>query len=154
MPPSPNDIEALVAEIHDSPKYRNVCPAFIRSLGTQELQKRPSFKEAVKATRNKLHQVGGAYFEHPIRYAQWLTELQQAAQNDDPDTALRQICVRLMAQHASTRERLPILEHFYARTLAEIAPVHSILDIACGLNPLAIPWMPLAAGAAYYAIDI
>jgi 16S rRNA (guanine(1405)-N(7))-methyltransferase len=29
-----------------------------------------------------------------------------------------------------------------------------VLDIACGLNPLAIPWMGLADGAEYYAYDI
>jgi len=32
--------------------------------------------------------------------------------------------------------------------------IRSVLDVACGLNPLAQPWMPLAPGAAYYACDI
>jgi len=32
--------------------------------------------------------------------------------------------------------------------------VTSLLDLACGLNPLALPWMPLAADAPYYACDI
>jgi 16S rRNA (guanine(1405)-N(7))-methyltransferase len=59
-----------------------------------------------------------------------------------------------MQSHASTRERLPFLSSFYATLLAEVAPVHSVLDIACGLNPLAIPWMPLAPDALYYACDI
>lgn len=59
-----------------------------------------------------------------------------------------------MQTHASSRERLPILDEFYTRTLADIAPVQSILDLACGLNPLAIPFMPLSAGATYIACDI
>jgi 16S rRNA (guanine(1405)-N(7))-methyltransferase len=29
-----------------------------------------------------------------------------------------------------------------------------VLDLACGLNPLALPWMRLAPGATYYACDI
>ena len=29
-----------------------------------------------------------------------------------------------------------------------------MLDVACGLNPLAIPWMNLAPNATYHAIDI
>jgi len=29
-----------------------------------------------------------------------------------------------------------------------------VLDLACGLNPLSLPWMPLAAGATYHAVDI
>jgi 16S rRNA (guanine(1405)-N(7))-methyltransferase len=28
------------------------------------------------------------------------------------------------------------------------------LDLACGLNPLALPWIPLEQGASYYACDI
>nr|AIA14252.1 Ribosomal RNA methyltransferase (FmrO) [uncultured bacterium] len=59
-----------------------------------------------------------------------------------------------MRHHASTRERLPILEGFYATTLASLGPVRSVLDLACGLNPLALPWMPLAPDARYYACDI
>ena len=37
---------------------------------------------------------------------------------------------------------------------APIAPVTSVIDLACGLNPLAIPWMPLAPGAPYAAYDV
>ena len=59
-----------------------------------------------------------------------------------------------MRHHASTRERLPILENFYATTLASLGSVHSVLDLACGLNPLALPWMPLAPDSRYYACDI
>ena len=29
-----------------------------------------------------------------------------------------------------------------------------ILDLACGLNPLAAAWMPLAPGATYHAVDV
>ncbi len=78
--------------------------------------------------------------------------MQEAAAQGDP--ALRNACRAVMAHHASTRERLPILESFFATTLAGIAPVTSVLDVACGLNPLAIPWMPLAPGALYLACDI
>jgi 16S rRNA (guanine(1405)-N(7))-methyltransferase len=151
--PTLSDLDTLVDEIRHSPKYQHVATDFIRSLGEKELQKRASYKEAVKATRNKLHQVGGAYFEHTPHYAEWLDDMRLATSQGDA-VQLRSTCRRLMSQHASTHERLPILEHFYGETLAGIAPVHSILDIACGLNPLAIPWIPLAPNASYYAVDI
>ena len=59
-----------------------------------------------------------------------------------------------MAHHASTRERLPILDSVYARIFDGLPPVHSVLDVACGLNPLAVPWMRLEHGATYHAVDI
>jgi 16S rRNA (guanine(1405)-N(7))-methyltransferase len=60
----------------------------------------------------------------------------------------------MMAHHASTRERLPILEEFYEAIFSALPPVHSVLDLACGLNPLALPWMSLPENAVYHACDI
>jgi 16S rRNA (guanine(1405)-N(7))-methyltransferase len=47
-----------------------------------------------------------------------------------------------------------VLEQLYTSVFAKLPPIHSILDVACGLNPLALPWMSLPAGATYNAIDI
>lgn len=144
-------LDELVAAVLASARYRSILPDLVRRIGGEELTRRRTLKEAIKATKNRLHQVAGAYVEGRINYAAWLAELKAAAA--DP-AALRATCARLMGRHSSTRERLPILERFFAETLADLAPVHSVLDIACGLNPLAIPWMPLASKAVYYAYDI
>lgn len=148
-----NLLDDLVAEIRASAKYRFVAPDFIRTLGAKELSHQSSYKLAVKATRNKLHQVGGAYFDHPNRYLEWFDELQSACATDGIE-AIKPICRRLMANHASTRERLPILEDMYATIFSHLPDINSICDYACGLNPLALPWMNLSAGATYTAVDI
>lgn len=151
--PLPDDaLDRLVIAVRSSAKYGNVSEAFVRRVGAAELSKRRSLKEAVKATKNKLHQVGGAYLDAAQDYPRWLATLREAAAQGD--SSLRDACRAVMAHHASTRERLPILETFFAETLAGIAPVRSVLDVACGLNPLALPWMPLAPGATYLACDI
>jgi len=144
-------LDQLQAEVKASAKYRYVCTDLVRHLGAQELRKR-DYREAVKAVKNKLHQVGGAYLDHSPNYATWLSDL-QTAQRNSPE-AFRAVCRRMMSLHASTRERLPILEPFYAEILGTLSPIHSVLDVACGFNPLAIPWMPLAPQATYTAIDI
>jgi 16S rRNA (guanine(1405)-N(7))-methyltransferase len=56
--------------------------------------------------------------------------------------------------HTSTRERLPILDRFYADLWARTGVPRVVLDLACGLNPLAAPWMGLGEGAVYYGYDI
>ena len=143
-------LDHLVAAVSHSPRYNRVCEEAVRRVGAAEISKRRTLKEAIKATKNKLHQVGGAYLDGSLSYARWLESL---ATSSDPEE-FRAACRVIMAHHASTRERLPILDEFYAAVLADLAPVQSVLDVACGLNPLAIPWMPLAPGAAYYAYDI
>jgi 16S rRNA (guanine(1405)-N(7))-methyltransferase len=66
----------------------------------------------------------------------------------------RKTLLSIMGHHASTRERLPLLDEFYTTCLAGLPPFKSVLDLACGLNPLSIPWMGLAKGAHYHAVDI
>lgn len=146
-------LDKLVNGVLHSAKYNAVSPDLVRHIGSQELVKRSNPKEALKATKNKLHQVGGAYFDGRENYTTWLRELAVVAQVNDR-AALQRTCRTIMAHHASTRERLPILDQFYSTILANIAPIHSVLDVACGLNPMAIPWLPLAEGATYYACDI
>ena len=147
------NLDQLLEAVLASSKYRYVDSDFIRSIGAGELGKRRNLKEAIKATKNKLHQVGGAYQQDEPRYARWLDELRRATRREERAQVLA-VCKDIMSRHASTRERLPLLEDFYSTVLAEIAPVRSVIDIACGLHPLAIPWMPLAEDARYYAYDI
>ena len=144
-------LEELVGAVLESPKYQHITPGLVERIGAEELAKGRKLKDAVKATKNKLHQVGGAYFSASPRYEQWLGAL-RSSQNEP--ALLKATCRKIMRAHASTQERLPVLEHFYPDIFRELPEIHSVLDVACGLNPLAIPWMGLAEGTAYYACDI
>ncbi|MBN2257317.1 MAG: hypothetical protein JW704_05785 [Anaerolineaceae bacterium] len=146
-------LDKLEEQVRRGDRYRDVQDDLIRGIGRRELLKRRNLREAVKATRSKLHQVGGAYLPAPPDYADWVARLEQLP-TDRQSPELKKYCQEVMQVHASTRERLPILKYFYAETLEGIAPIQSVLDLACGLNPLALPWMPLADNAVYYACDI
>lgn len=146
-------LDMLVQAVQSSPKYRRVTEGFIRSVGKRELAKRRRLKEAIKATKNKLHQIGGAYLDEDMQYAKWLVEIETAAATGE-EPALLAACRSAMQHHSSTRERLEILPNFYRTVFSGLPPIRSVLDIACGLNPLAFPWMPLAEDAHYYAVDI
>ena len=138
--------------VRRSAKYRHVNEATVRAVGRRELEAGRSWKGAIKATKNRLHQIAGAYRTEKPRYQAWLAELATAARQGD--AALRAACAAVMRHHASTQERLPLLETFYAVTLEGLPPIRSVLDVACGLNPLAAAWMPLAADARYSACDL
>lgn len=144
-------LDALVERVVAGQKYRYVSRDLIRGVGRRELVIRGSLKEAVKATKNKLHQVGGAYFEAVIDYDRALGELR--ATRDDP-AAFRQTCRDIMGRHASTRERLAIVDDFYHTILGNLSDIRVVIDVACGLNPLARPWMPFGEQVEYVAYDI
>jgi 16S rRNA (guanine(1405)-N(7))-methyltransferase len=146
--PHPDELEQLLAAIRGSANYRNISPDLIRRIGTRELAVRSNLKEAIKATKTKLHQVAGAYVER-TQYERWFHDIEATS---DPE-ALRVACRTAMAGHASSRERLGIIERFYNELFTHLGNISSVLDLACGLNPLALPWMPLSISA-YYACDL
>src|SRR5579859_7549235 len=115
-------LQQLLEAVQTSAKYRHIDAEFIRSVGAGELEKRRNLKEAIKATKNKLHQVGAAYQENTPGYARWLEALRAAYQAGDR-AQLQATCREIMSYHASTRERLPFLPRFYAEILADVAPV-------------------------------
>ena len=151
---APSDrLDAVVASVRASPKYRAVSLDLVRAVAARELARRANAKEAIKATKNKLHQVAGVYLDAKPEYDAWLAAIARAAAPGDPAT-LRAACREVLRHHASTRERLPILDQFYATILAGLPPPRRVLDLACGLNPLTLPWLPLTPGAEYAAYDI
>lgn len=156
-------LDLLLNEVTASPKYRFISPDLVRWIGARELSRHYHLKDAVKATRNKLHQVAGSYQEKGIPYERYLGDLRKVSQAFEIEkglgpsskmVALRPVLRTILASHASTRERLLLIDEFYSQLLSMAAPVHSILDLACGLNPLTAAWMPLAPDAVYYAVDI
>ncbi|MFP4321106.1 MAG: 16S rRNA methyltransferase [Anaerolineales bacterium] len=143
-------LDDLLNAVQTSPKYQDITPQIIRRIGAQELRKHKRAKDAIKATKNKLHQISAAYMAGAFPYDVW-REMLAAVHNLDDQRA---ICQDIMHSHASTRERLPLLETFYSTIFAETGPVSHIIDLACGLNPLAWPWMGLGPNVRYDAYDI
>lgn len=153
MPESSPDLDQLIRQVQTLAKYSRVSPDLIRSLLIRELAKWTNPKEAVKAVRSKLHQVGTAYQEKALPYTAWSEEL-AGLPADLHDPRVLAFLQQVLPAHSSTRERIPILPRFFTECLAGLDGINSVLDIACGLNPLAIPWMPFKPGCTYIACDI
>jgi 16S rRNA (guanine(1405)-N(7))-methyltransferase len=147
-----SDLEAIVSAVASSKKYRTICEDTIRRIAGREMAHHSSAKAATKATKRRLHQVYGA-FEQDFDYEAAYRELESAYRSGSA-AGIRKACRQILDQHSSTRERLPILERFYPAILAVTGRPASILDLGCGLNPLALPWMDPPAAARYIALDI
>ncbi|MEN4012015.1 MAG: hypothetical protein ROW48_08280 [Bellilinea sp.] len=149
----PLDLQSLLDAVRANPRYAAIAPDLICALIEKQRAVSLNPREIVKAVRNKLHQAGGAYLDKPINYPQWTARL-AALPNDLKHPAVLDFCRAMMALHASTRERLPYFEYFYTEILAVLPPINSMLDLACGLNPLALPWMNLPANTRLDVCDI
>ena len=148
-----NNLHQLVAAIQASPKYANISPEFISTIGKTELDKRKNLKSAIKETKNILHQVGGSYFVKTPQYQNWLDELKYAANSGNLDI-IKKTCGSILKNHKSTNERLPTLDTFYPIVFSNLPEIKTIIDLACGLNPISFIWFINYSEINYHAWDI
>lgn len=145
------DLEAVIGRVATSRRYRDVDRALVRRLAAEELPRARGTEDAAKRVKRRLHQAVGAF----ARGGGSLAAVQEAWAGDLAAPAFRGACARAMAGHASTAERVPHLDAFFAPLWAVTgAPPASLLDLGCGLGPLALPWMGLPASARYTAVDV
>jgi 16S rRNA (guanine(1405)-N(7))-methyltransferase len=150
---STEDLELLVKEVLSSKKYARISSDLVAWTGRRELDAHHDLRTAEKETRSKLHQVVNAYLNQPVEFEE-RQRLLTTLPKGPADPVLKEFCLATMRLHASTRERLPILAPFYAEIFSRLPPVHSILDLGCGLNPLSVPWMNLPSQVEYLAVDV
>lgn len=151
---SQEEIERFICELLNSRKYRalGLPEDTVRDLLRQEMPKYSSTEEAFKAVRKKLHNIVAPYLGD-VDYLSANEELKRAFNASDP-SQVKEVCEKLLRSHVSTRERLPYLRTFYERLFSVTGVPNSVLDLACGMNPFAFPWMGLSLSVSYHAYDI
>lgn len=141
----------VVARVLASSRYRDVDRALLTRLAAEELARSRNPADAAKRVKRRLHQAVGAYRS---RAASKASAALEAAWSGGWDEPMREACRRALERHASTRERVDELDRFYGEVWKAVGGVPaSVLDLACGLNPLALPFMGLATSAEYLACD-
>ena len=148
--PESEERESVVDAVRQSRRYRHVAPELVRRLAGEELPKSKNTADAQKRTKRRLHQIFGAYAD-PLPYEKLIGRLVDA--HGDAGR-FNEVCREILPLHASTAERLRDLDHFYKPIFDITGRPAKILDLACGLNPLTIPWMGIPVSTFYIASDI
>jgi len=148
--------EALRHAIRDglrrSRKYSSLCDDTLTRVADWAADRHTAPKVALKAAKRKLHQVYGAYLDQlDLTRVERLIEALPSAPTEE---TIRATCREILACHVSTAERLASMEEVYPQLLSAIPEPEVVIDLACGLHPFALPWMPLPPQARYYAYDI
>lgn len=124
----------------------------IRALAEQVGPEHRKRKALEKAVRRRLHGIAASHLGDPDYEA--LGEALQAALARGDELAERAACGLALQQHLSTRERWPYLADFYAAVFEHTGVPGTLLDLACALGPLALPWMGLPRTTQLWAYDI
>lgn len=137
----------MLAEIKASPKYAPMADETVLHIIREFLPRYKKRKDALKAIKTQLHIIHGAFY--PDRCHDQAQALIAGGQYTD-----RELSLKLMELHPSTRERLPVLERFYSFLTPYTQGAKTVLDIGCGFHPCALPFMELPRDALYRAGDI
>jgi len=144
----------LIEEVQASRKYRglSIPEETLRDLLAQELTKGRSGSAAQQAVREKLHNIMAPYLGDPD-YEDSSRKLTAAAESGQPGK-IKEVCLEILGSHASTRERIPLLDTFYQQLWQVTGQPEVVLDLACALHPFGLPWMGLNENTRYYAYDL
>jgi len=143
----------IVASLASSRKYAGLCPDTLHRTAQWAWERYPDLPRATKAARRKLHQVFASFIREDdvLKVQRLVGTITPGADQDET----RSTCRHIMQLHASTRERMHIMEQLYPALWAAIGgPPRRIADLACGLHPFALPWMGLPPDTVYTAYDI
>ncbi len=128
-----NDREQKTLDaILTSKNYREICPDTVKRIFAEKLPLYKSLKEADKSARAALHQITGAFMTAEEIHLAGKMAAEFAAGDE---SALE----RVLHLHSSTRERKNSWRAMYAQVFDALggAP-ETVIDLACGLNPIAL----------------
>ncbi len=144
------DTHSIITKISQTKKYRALAPQTIQRI-VEETARRYRPSEVENESKKKLHQIWGAYYSTRPNFQKILSKIDEEIHTGK---TVKEIFHPLLQIHASTRERMPILDEFYTNIFAITGHPASIIDHAAGLNALTLPWMQLPATTNYTARDI
>ena len=125
--------DPMLEKLLHSKNYQCVCPDAVRRIYAECCQKYKKPRDAEKAAREQLHGLTGAFLTR-AESAACMKDMHVWATSGRNDADLE----RALTRHASTRERLPLarMDGMYDRIIEVTGRPASVLDLACGLNPL------------------
>ena len=142
----------IVERVLRSARYRDVDRNLVERLAGEEVGRSRTSDEAVKRVKRRLHQAVGAFRgrapSDPLRAAR------EAWSGDMTSATFREACAHVLRSHASTSERTPFLDSLWPAIWALTGTPRRLLDLGCGLGPVALPWMGLDRRAHYIAVDV
>ncbi|MBN1984572.1 MAG: hypothetical protein JW795_23800 [Chitinivibrionales bacterium] len=141
-----------VQKLLQTKKYRFISPDTLGRIAEKACVGSGEDKDDLKRAKRMLHQIYAAFITpDQIATVQRLTAM--LPQMKEPQQ-LKECCSRILLLHASTRERIALLDRLYKDIFTLCGTFETVYDIACGLNPFALPWMTLPKGCRYIPVDI
>ena len=162
-------VQKISQNIKKSKKYKSVYDKTIERIVGGFATKNTNTKIIEKKSKNLLHQIWGAFYASRPNFEKVADRLKIEIVSGK---SAREAVLPILSLQSSVKERIPILSDqstkigarpdvkvikdsgFYKKIFEITGVPGSIIDYACGLNPLTYFWMDLPENSTYTAYDI
>lgn len=151
MPVEPEKLRDAVLQ---SKNYRDVGEETVERLCAAAAPKYDRLPQAVKAVKTQLHTAHGAFFPPGCHREAARLLAAEGEKLTRSGGEARELTLRLLALHPSSRERLPHLEEIVEFLAPVTERAQRILDLGCGFWPMALPLLPHGDSLLYQAGDV
>ena len=131
------DFSELVERLIHTKNYRELDLSFIERLVSNAAKASSDEKEILKSVKHAIHQAVNAFRVGEDSYRDLAIQLGDHAIHDRPVEERQLYAADFLRRHASSKERLPFIRRYYQEIFSGLPPIRSILDLGCGLNPIA-----------------
>ncbi len=145
----PPDPAAVFRQVAAAAKYAGLDEGFVHRIAAEASARFRDQNAAVKYAKRKLHQAVGAFETGSPGNA-----VRACIAAIESGVPVRDACRAAMCAHASTAERAAVLDPFYRQIETWCGRPSTVADLACGLSPLAIPWLAMGPDATYWCCDV
>lgn len=159
-------IENFISEIK---KKKNLSPlpdSFVKNLVEDFFKKYPNLEESLKVHPKPLKSKNFKFMLKEIRkklhglYGVFILSRKDLRPLEDHikkvkklDEKALQLHTKILNSHKSSAERLDYYSNIYEKIFSYTGKPKTILDLACGLNPVSFPWMGLE-NVEYFAYEL
>ena len=149
------DFSELVERLTHTKNYRELDLSFIERLVSNAAKASSDEKEILKSVKHAIHQAVNAFRVGEDSYRDLAIQLGDHAIHDRPVEERQLYSADFLRCYASSKERLPFIRRYYQEIFSGLPPIRSILDLGCGLNPIAaVSFIPNGRDLHYTAVDL
>jgi len=130
-------VHEIAGEILKSKKYSNVDRSVIERITAETMPKYAKQKDIVKAVKKELHIIHESFLQ--VECYSKADKILNTYIGDDIKTD-RDLALRLMELHTSTKERLGQETEIYDFICKYVKTGDIVIDIGCGFNPFTLPF--------------
>lgn len=128
--------------VHDTVKKLRI------DISKAKIDSPKSYKEELKAVRKELREKYGLFITKEAKKSGKIMEKLRKGEN------LQEACVEMLKTHRSSKERLEFYSEIYNKIFSKIKGIHSVLDLACGMNPFSYIFIPKYKDKEYTCVEL